>query len=450
MIFSSFTFLLLFMPCVLLLYRVLPAGVRMPFLLAASLLFYGWGNPAWLLLIFFSMVLNWGGVLLMTRGGKKPSKAALAGMIVLNLLPLLWFKYAGFLADTWTRLTGIPLDFTAPGLPAGISFFTFQAMSYVIDVYRGQAKPQKNFVTFSVYLSLFPQLVAGPIVRYTDLEAQLIARPKPEYPEMREGLRRFCTGLAKKVLLADAMGRLWGSINGNFAVAGALGAWVGLLAFSFQIFFDFSGYSDMAIGLCRCMGFRIPENFDRPYRARSLTDFWRRWHLTLTDWFRAYVYIPLGGSRRGRIRRDLNVLVVWALTGLWHGAGWNFVLWGLYFALLLIFEKRFLLKNRIWLKIPGWIRQLLTFLAVMLGWGLFSGFGSELWKALWGGYGGASAETVTRCAAYAPLLLLCAAVSFLPAPKNIPLRRFAAPVLMFLCLAALAAQGYAPFVYFQF
>ena len=450
MIFSSFTFLLLFMPCVLLLYRVLPAGVRMPFLLAASLLFYGWGNPTWLLLIFFSMVLNWGGVLLMTRGGKKPSKAALAGMIVLNLLPLLWFKYAGFLADTWTRLTGIPLDFTAPGLPAGISFFTFQAMSYVIDVYRGQAKPQKNFVTFSVYLSLFPQLVAGPIVRYTDLEAQLIARPKPEYPEMREGLRRFCTGLAKKVLLADAMGRLWGSINGNFAVAGALGAWVGLLAFSFQIFFDFSGYSDMAIGLCRCMGFRIPENFDRPYRARSLTDFWRRWHMTLTDWFRAYVYIPLGGSRRERIRRDLNVLVVWALTGLWHGAGWNFVLWGLYFALLLIFEKRFLLKNRIWLKIPGWIRQLLTFLAVMLGWGLFSGFGSELWKALWGGYGGASAETVTRCAAYAPLLLLCAAVSFLPAPKNIPLRRFAAPVLMFLCLAALAAQGYAPFVYFQF
>ena len=450
MIFSSFTFLLLFMPCVLLLYRVLPAGVRMPFLLAASLLFYGWGNPAWLLLILFSMVLNWGGVLLITRGGKKPSRAALAAMIVLNLLSLLWFKYAGFLADTWTRLTGISLDFTAPGLPAGISFFTFQAMSYVIDVYRGQAKPQKNFVTFSVYLSLFPQLVAGPIVRYTDLEAQLIARPKPEYPEMREGLRRFCTGLAKKVLLADAMGRLWGSINGNFAEAGALGAWVGLLAFSFQIFFDFSGYSDMAIGLCRCMGFRIPENFDRPYRARSLTDFWRRWHMTLTDWFRAYVYIPLGGSRRGRIRRDLNVLVVWALTGLWHGAGWNFVLWGLYFALLLIFEKRFLLKNRIWLKIPGWIRQLLTFLAVMLGWGLFSGFGSELWKALWGGYGGASAETVTRCAAYAPLLLLCAAVSFLPAPKNIPLRRFAAPVLMFLCLAALAAQGYAPFVYFQF
>ena len=450
MIFSSFTFLLLFMPCVLLLYRVMPRRARMPFLLAASLLFYGWGNPAWLLLILFSMLLNWGGVLVMTRGGRKPSRAALAGMIALNLLPLLWFKYAGFLADTWRQLTGTAFEFTGPGLPAGISFFTFQAMSYVMDVYRGEAKPQKSFITFSVYLSLFPQLVAGPIVRYTDLEAQLIAHPKPEYPEMREGLRRFCTGLAKKVLLADAMGRLWGSMNGNFAEAGTLGAWTGLLAFSFQIFFDFSGYSDMAIGLCRGMGFRIPENFDRPYRARSLTEFWRRWHMTLTDWFKAYVYIPLGGSRKGRVRRDLNVLVVWALTGLWHGAGWNFVLWGLYFAVLLILEKRFLLGKPRWERIPGWIRQAFTFFAVLLGWGLFSGFGTELWKALLGGYGAASPAALLKCAAYAPMLLVCAGISFLPAPKKAPWARFAAPVLMVLCFAALAAQGYAPFVYFQF
>ena len=449
MIFSSFTFLLLFMPCVLLLYRVMPARLRMPFLLTASLLFYGWGNPVWLLLIFWSMVLNWAGVLWMTRKGK-PSRAVLVLLIILNLLPLVWFKYSGFLADTWTRLTGLKTGFVSPMLPAGISFFTFQAMSYVIDVYRGDAKPQRNIVTFSVYLSLFPQLVAGPIVRYTDLEQQLIARPKPEWAEIREGLRRFCSGLAKKVLLADAMGRLWGTVNGNFAEAGTLGAWMGLLAFSFQIFFDFSGYSDMAIGLCRCMGFRIPENFDRPYRARNLTDFWRRWHMTLTDWFRAYVYFPLGGSRRGRARRDLNVLIVWALTGLWHGAGWNFVWWGLYFALLLVFEKRFLLNSTGWQKIPGWIRQGLTFGAVMLGWGLFSGFGGELFTGLWGGNGAASAQMQMTCAAYAPLLLICAAISFLPAPKKNPLRRFAAPVLMILCLAALAAQGYAPFVYFQF
>ena len=450
MIFSSFTFLLLFMPCVLLLYRAAPARWRMPFLLAASLLFYGWGNPAWLLLILFSMVLNWGGILLATRNGRKPGPVSLCALLVLNLLPLLWFKYSGFLADTWTGLTGMQLDFTAPMLPAGISFFTFQAMSYVMDVYRGEAKPQKNFITFSVYLSLFPQLVAGPIVRYTDLEKQLAAHPKPEWSEMREGLRRFCTGLAKKVLLADAMGRLWGTVNGDFAQAGALGAWVGLLAFSFQIFFDFSGYSDMAIGLCRSMGFTIPENFDRPYRARNLTDFWRRWHMTLTGWFKAYVYIPLGGSRKGRLRRDLNVLIVWTLTGLWHGAGWHFVLWGLYFAVLLVFEKRFLLNRPKWNRVPGWIRQALTFLAVMIGWGLFSGFGGDLWKALFGGYGAASGKILTTCAAYAPMLLVCAAVSFLPEIRKAPLRRFAAPVLFILCLAALAAQGYAPFVYFQF
>ena len=449
MIFSSFTFLLLFMPCVLLLYQVAPARLRMPFLLTASLLFYGWGNPAWLLLILWSMVLNWGGVQLMTRNGRKPGKGSLALLIVLNLLPLLWFKYSGFFADTWAKITGQEIRFDSPMLPAGISFFTFQAMSYVMDVYRGDAKPQRNLVTFSVYLSLFPQLVAGPIVRYTDLEAQLAAHPKPEASEMREGLRRFCTGLAKKVLLADTMGRLWGSMNSDFSQAGALGAWVGLLAFSFQIFFDFSGYSDMAIGLCRCMGFRIPENFDRPYRARSLTDFWRRWHMTLTDWFKAYVYIPLGGSHKGRVRRDLNVLIVWALTGLWHGAGWNFVLWGLYFAVLLIFEKRFLLNSAGWNKVPGWIRQTLTFFAVMIGWGLFSGF-DALPAALFGGYGAASGRTLLTCAAYAPMLLICAAVSFLPSVKKIPLRRFAAPVLMILCLAALAAQGYAPFVYFQF
>ena len=451
MIFSSFTFLLLFMPAVLLLYRVLPARLRMPCLLTASLLFYGWGNPAWLLLIAWSMVLNWGGVQLMTRKGK-PSRAALIVLIILNLLPLIWFKYSGFFADTWSRITGMKNSFNSPMLPAGISFFTFQAMSYVIDVYRGDAKVQKNIVTFSVYLSLFPQLVAGPIVRYTDLEQQLEAHPKPDYAQTREGLRRFCTGLAKKVLLADAMGRLWGTVNASFTDAGTLGAWVGLLAFSFQIFFDFSGYSDMAIGLCRGMGFTIPENFRRPYRAENLTEFWRRWHMTLTDWFKAYVYIPLGGSRRGRVRRDLNVLIVWALTGLWHGAGWNFVLWGLYFALLLVFEKRFLLDNAGRKKVPGWIRRGLTFLAVMFGWGLFSGFGKELWTALAGGYGAASDRMLLTCAAYAPMLILCGVISFCPAPKRSPalLRRFAAPVLMILCLAALAAQGYAPFVYFQF
>ena len=449
MIFSSFTFLLLFMPCVLLLYWVMPPRLRMPFLLAASLFFYGWGNPAYLLLILWTMLLNWGGVLLMTRKGT-PSRLLLIVLLVLNVLPLIWFKYAGFLADNLGRLTGLRLVFAAPPLPPGISFFTFQALSYDLDVYRGDARPQKSFLLFSVYLSLFPQLVAGPIVRYTDLEAQLTAPARPCGAEMREGLRRFCIGLGKKVLLADSMGRLWGSINGNWTQAGTLGAWVGLLAFSFQIFFDFSGYSDMAIGLCRCMGFRIPENFDRPYRALSLTDFWRRWHMTLTGWFKAYVYIPLGGSRHGAVRRNLNVLIVWALTGLWHGAGWHFVLWGLYFALLLIFEKSVLLKSAVWSKVPRILRQGVTFFAVMLGWGLFSGFGLKLFAALTGGYGAASSETLLLCAAYGPLMMICAGFCFLPAPERFPLRRFAAPLLLLLSLAALAARGFIPFVYFQF
>ena len=293
-------------------------------------------------------------------------------------------------------------------------------------------------------------ILAGPIVRYIDLEEQLIAHPKPEAAQMRQGLQRFAVGLGKKVLLADAMGRLWSQMNADFTQAGALGAWVGLLAFSFQIFFDFAGYSDMAIGLGHMMGFTMPENFDRPYRARTLTEFWRRWHMTLTDWFKAYVYIPLGGSRRGRIRRDINVLVVWALTGLWHGAGWNFVLWGLYFAVLLVLEKRYLLNNPRWERIPAALRQTFTFLLVMGGWALFSGFGPELGAAMLGQYGLGTAGTLTVCAAFLPLLLICCGISFLPTPKRFPLRRFAAPLLIILCLAALAAQGYAPFVYFQF
>lgn len=449
MVFSSLTFLLLFMPCVLLGYRLMPDKARMPFLFAASLLFYGWGSPAWLLLLGWCILVSWGGTLLMTRGGKR-RKAFLLLMILLDLAPLFWFKYAGFFRDTVTNLFGWEIRFQAPLLPAGISFFTFQAISYILDVWRRDAEPQRSPVVFGVYLSLFPQLVAGPIVRYTDLEAQLLSHPRPSWEQMRRGLRRFCLGLGKKVLLADALGRFWGQMNGDFAAAGALGAWLGLLAFSFQIYFDFSGYSDMALGLAEAMGFTLPENFDHPYRAKSLTDFWRRWHISLTVWFREYVYIPLGGNRCKPWRRDLNLLIVWALTGLWHGAGWHFVLWGLYFAVLLILEKRFLLDKPGIARIPSWLRQGVTFLLVLAGWGLFSGFGTPLLGALTGasGWGGAAAQTA--CLAHAPLLLFCAVISFAPRLPKGRLTRFAAPVLLLLCLAALAAQGYAPFVYFQF
>ena len=239
-------------------------------------------------------------------------------------------------------------------------------------------------------------------------------------------------------------------MNADFTQAGALGAWLGLIAFSFQIYFDFSGYSDMAIGLGEAMGFVLPENFDHPYRSRSLTEFWRKWHISLTTWITEYVYIPLGGNRRGTLQRDLNLLIVWSLTGLWHGAGWNFVLWGLFFAVLLILEKRFIRDNSRLERIPAWLRQCFTYIPVLLGWGLFSGFGMPLFSAMFGSVGFASSQSLLTCAAFAPLLLLCAFISFAPCLPRVREWRFAAPVLMLLCLAALVSQGYAPIVYFQF
>ena len=449
MVFSSLTYLLLFMPCVLLGYRIIPAKARMPFLFAASLLFYGWGSPQWLLLLAWCILVSWGGVLLVSRGSKK-RKWLLALIIVLDLLPLFWFKYFGFFRDAVRDLTGWEPGIPVPILPAGISFFTFQALSYVIDVWRGDAKAQRSPVVFGVYLALFPQLVAGPIVRYTDLESRLIAHPKPTLAQIRRGLRRFTIGLGKKVLLADALGRFWGQMNADFTQAGTLGSWLGLIAFSFQIYFDFSGYSDMAIGLGETLGFVLPENFDHPYRSVSLTEFWRRWHISLTTWFTQYVYIPLGGNRGKTWRRDLNLLIVWSLTGLWHGAGWHFILWGLYFGVLLILEKRFFSKKPRTERIPSWLRRLFTYLPVLFGWGLFSGFGLPLFQAMFGGMGFASSRAVLTCVSFAPLLVLCALISFAPRLPKVAEWRFAVPVLMLLCLAALVSQGYAPFVYFQF
>jgi len=447
MVFCSFTFLLFFMPAVLLGHRIMPEKAKRPFLLACSLFFYAWGSSAWLLLLLYVMALDYFGALAMEKFEKR-KKAVLAALLVLNLLPLIYFKYAVFLRDTVSVLTGLHIGMASPVLPAGISFFTFQGISYLIDVYRRDARVQRSFVRFGVYLSLFPQLVAGPIVRYTDLEEQLTLPAEVDLQDMRRGMGRFAVGLAKKVLLADAMGRFWGKMSVSLTSAGALGAWLGLIAFSFQIFFDFSGYSDMALGLGKALGFTFPENFDRPYRAQSLTDFWRRWHMTLTTWFREYVYFPLGGSRRGERRRDVNLMIVWALTGLWHGAGWNFILWGVYFGVLLMLEKRFLLRHGWYERLPGPLRQAGTYLLVLLGWGFFAGKWA-VFPAMAGLYGFSSAQAALDCLSYLPLLLLCAGICFLP-KINIPGRRWAAPVLMALCLAALAAQGYAPFVYFQF
>ena len=447
MVFCSFTFLLFFLPAVLLGYRFLPQKAKRPFLLFASLVFYGWGSPLWLLLLLYVMAVDYFGALIMDKrlNWKKP---LLILLVTLNLLPLLYFKYTVFFRDTLAVLTGVFISMDSPVLPAGISFFTFQGLSYLIDVYRGDAKVQRSFVLFGVYLSLFPQLVAGPIVRYKDLEEQLLSPAQVDAAGMRQGMRRFIIGLGKKLLLADAMGRFWGKMSVSLPAAGLPGAWLGLMAFSFQIFFDFSGYSDMALGLGKALGFTFPENFDRPYRSLSLTEFWRRWHMTLTTWFKEYVYIPLGGSRRGKVRRDINLMIVWMLTGLWHGAGWNFVLWGLYFGVLLILEKRFLLDRPGYQSLPSPMRQAGMYLLVLLGWGLFAGK-LDVFPAMLGLYGLGTAMTALDCVSYLPVLLLCCAVSFMPEIK-LPGKKLAVPVLMLLCLAALAAQGYSPFVYFQF
>lgn len=447
MVFCSFTFLLFFLPAVLIGHRFLPQKAKRPFLLFASMVFYGWGSPLWLLLLLYVMAVDYFGARIMD-GCAKGKKPLLIGLVALNLLPLLYFKYAVFFRDTLAALTGVSIDMENPVLPAGISFFTFQGLSYLIDVYRKDAKVQRSFVLFGVYLSLFPQLVAGPIVRYTDLETQLSAPVQVDEAAMRQGLCRFTVGLGKKLLLADAMGRFWAKMSLSLPAAGLAGGWLGLMAFSFQIFFDFSGYSDMALGLGKALGFTFPENFDRPYRSLSLTEFWRRWHMTLTTWFKEYVYIPLGGSRKGAVRRDINLMIVWMLTGLWHGAGWNFVLWGLYFGVLLILEKRFLLNRPGCQRIPSPLRQAGMYLLVLLGWGLFAGK-LNVFPAMAGLYGLGTAQTMLDCLSYLPMLLLCCAISFLPAVR-LPGKRVAVPVLMILCLAALAAQGYAPFVYFQF
>ena len=331
MVFSSLTFLFIFLPVTLLGYRLLPKKLRIGFLLLASLLFYAWGEPLYVFLMIGSILVNWGIGFKVTGDGPH-RKAWLVLSVALNLLLLLIFKYTGLLWDTVKGLFPAPLSEKAVAirLPIGISFFTFQIMSYVIDVYRGKAKAQKSPVLFGAYVSMFPQLIAGPIVRYVDIEAQL-DDPDLSLSGFAQGVGLFVVGLGKKVLLANGVAVLWRELAAMPGETGVLGAWVGLIAYTFQIYFDFSGYSDMACGLGRMLGFRFVENFHYPYIAESVTDFWRRWHISLSTWFREYVYIPLGGNRRGLKRQILNLLIVWTLTGLWHGASWNFLLWGLYY-----------------------------------------------------------------------------------------------------------------------
>ena len=335
MVFSGAVFLYAFLPLTLAVYALAPQRGRNAVLLIASLLFYAFGEPVYVFLLLLSSVSDWAlSLCIERRRGTRTAKLALAVSVLLNLGLLGFFKYADFFLTTVNGLFGLSLPLTGVRLPLGISFYTFQTMSYTIDVYRGHVRPQRNLATFATFVCLFPQLIAGPIVRYSDIEAELHTR-RFCLEDIGTGARRFTVGLGKKVLLANVLGELVSSA-GNATV---LGAWLGAVGYLLQIYFDFSGYSDMAIGLGRMFGFTFPENFDYPYLARSVTDFWRRWHQTLGQWFRDYVYIPLGGSRTTRAKWIRNVAVVWLLTGLWHGAAWTFILWGLFFAVFLTAEK---------------------------------------------------------------------------------------------------------------
>ena len=464
MVFSSLTFLFAFLPIALIGWYVLPRTCRIGFLLLISLVFYAWGEPLYVLLMIGSIVVNWAIGLLMDRS-KQHRKLYLIGSVVLNLALLAVFKYAGLFWNTVRGLFPAPLSEASVSirLPIGISFFTFQIMSYVIDLYRGKAQVQKNPIKFGAYVAMFPQLIAGPIVRYVDIEAQLDA-PERSLSGFADGVRQFIVGLSKKVLLANAMAVLYAKLCENPSAIGILGAWVGLFSYTFQIYFDFSGYSDMACGLGRMLGFRFVKNFDYPYIAGSITDFWRRWHISLSTWFREYVYIPLGGNRRGKARKMLNLLIVWGLTGLWHGASWNFVLWGLYYGVLLIVEKLFLGKRIE--KMPGIVRHIYTIIVVAVGWGIFSFTDLSalgIWFGALIGIGNRcllGTESAAWCLGYLPMLLICAFAST-PVAANLVKRlehfRWFAPVqlagvavLFLLCLAALASQSYNPFIYFRF
>lgn len=464
MVFSSLVFLFLFLPLVLLLYYCFPRRLRNALLLLANLLFYGWGEPVFLSIMLFSILSSYGFGLLIQRYRERGrlAKTFVVLSIVTSLALLGFFKYSAFLADI---MKAIPLFSNLPApvipLPIGISFYIFQTMSYTIDVYRGDTDAQHNVVAYGAYVSLFPQLIAGPIVRYKDVAAQLTERHENAI-RFTEGIRLFVAGLAKKVLLANPMGLLWDSLRVS-AQPGLAGAWLGAAAFTLQIYFDFSGYSDMARGLGKFFGFEFMENFRYPYISRSISEFWRRWHISLSTWFRDYVYIPLGGNRRGLSRTILNLLIVWFLTGLWHGANYNYILWGLYYFALLALEKLFLKK---WLdRTPAGIAHGYSLLCILLGWMLFyfEDLGQlRLYLTSMFTYQGSlfSPHAGYLALSYLPLLL-AGILASTPLGKTlfakIPTGRCAAAaeftlcsLTLLLCVAALVSQSYNPFLYFRF
>ncbi len=432
-------------------------------LLFMSLVFYAWGEPRLVLLMIATILIDYCAGRFIARytatdETRKFARLILIFTVAVNLGFLFYFKYANFLIENLNALSNGKITPLNVVLPIGISFYTFQTMSYIIDVYRKEVPAERNLLNFAAYVTLFPQLIAGPIVQYKTVADELSKRN--ENAELfAEGVWRFAVGLGKKVLLANQIGALWSTVSGNPKGFTVGLAWMGAIAYTFQIYFDFSGYSDMAIGLGKMFGFHFLENFDHPYVSKSITEFWRRWHISLGTWFREYVYIPLGGNRRGLARQIFNILVVWMLTGLWHGASWNFVLWGLYFGLILALEKLFLLK--LLQKIPAFFSHLYSLLLIVLGWVLFEcgtlGEVGGYLKALVGiGVPAWSGETTYYLKNYLLLfavLVICSTElcrKLGGKMKSGYWKCAGAAALLLLSVMFLAGDSYNPFLYFRF
>jgi cellulose acetylase, subunit wssH len=474
MVFSSLLFLFRFLPLFLALYFAAPKRLRNTILFIGSLIFYGWGEPVYISLLLFSTLVDFiHGKLVGSfkeKGNLTAAKWVVASSAVINLSLLIVFKYTDFFIRSFNELTGNSVPLLGLALPIGISFYTFQTMSYTIDVYRGEAPVQNNLISFGAYVSMFPQLIAGPIVRYQDIALELNCRQE-NLEQFALGIRLFIIGLGKKVLLANQTGALWTEISAILPQERSiLMVWIGILAFSFQIYFDFSGYSDMAVGMGHMLGFRFPDNFRYPYISKSITEFWRRWHISLGTWFKEYVYIPLGGNRNGRLLQVRNILIVWLLTGIWHGANLNFLLWGLYFGILLLLEK-FVFKN--WLnRLPSWIQHIYACLLVIFGWVLFAfedmnaGFAYLLQMVGGAGLPFCNERTLFLLCGNL-ILLLISAVGSTPLPAKAAsvlspdsktrfqnagkiLEPLFLGLVLFLSVAYLVNATYNPFLYFRF
>ena len=479
MLFSSTTFLFVFLPVILTLYFICPKKFRNLVLLIGSLIFYAWGEPKYCLVMVATILVNYVLALLCAsckeQGKEKGAKAAVIGTVVFSIGMLGFFKYSNFfltnLNGTVGKLAGFHIPLLDIALPLGISFYTFQTLSYTIDVYRGEVKPQKNILHLATYVCLFPQLIAGPIVRYQTVSKELEERTE-SVSQFGEGLRRFVIGLGKKVLLANTAGSVFEMIgNMTDSQVSVVLYWMASIAFTFQIYFDFSGYSDMAIGLGKMFGFQFLENFNYPYSSKSITEFWRRWHISLSSWFRDYIYIPLGGNRKGTVRTCLNLFLVWLLTGFWHGAAWNFIIWGLYFFMLLMLEKFGF--NKILEKIPAVFQHIYALFFINLSWVIFSHDSlGELGETLacMFGFGGIPFwnSTSTYYILSYLLIFLVMTVASTPLPKKgmlwigakLPERSgqtiavlaetMGLVVILLLATGCLASDAFNPFLYFRF